>query len=299
MPPKSSRRLPWTDEMDISLLNLVMTSGVHIAGHNDKKRHWTLINEQFFGRPEMQEYRTDFYNKDDYRKLRDRFTTLLSDIQRDIDIGNQSGKSGELNELYELVQKIKIEIDTNEEEKENEKERKLSDKKKINETSDEVLALAQSGSVKRRLSESSLQSRESKKPSATFDEKIIQFMSSNENKRDEQFSEEAIEETIKGYLARKEITMSSICDSINASEEMKELFESIGLETLISIYCSLGNNFKPQLFKDQIKEIGCDLIITHKIYNALQNIRKAATNEISSPSLTTPSQSPSDHVAFV
>ena len=50
----------------------------------------------------------------DYRKLKDHYRSVMLHVVQDIETGNQSGKEGDLSEMYKLVKKLDDE--TNEEE---------------------------------------------------------------------------------------------------------------------------------------------------------------------------------------
>ena len=97
--------IPWNDEMVVVLLNLVVTEGVHIAKKSEITKKWNAVNDLFFEQNELLLYKSA-YKKDDHRKLRDKYKSELKKIKADIDTGNQSGKSGELSQKYQLVQHI-------------------------------------------------------------------------------------------------------------------------------------------------------------------------------------------------
>ena len=99
--------IPWNDEMVVVLLNLVVTEGVHIAKKSEIAKKWNAVNDLFFEQNELLLYKSA-YKKDDHRKLRDKYKSELKKIKADIDTGNQSGKSGELSQRYQLVQHCDI-----------------------------------------------------------------------------------------------------------------------------------------------------------------------------------------------
>jgi hypothetical protein len=120
--------IPWNDEMVVVLLNLVITEGVHLAHKNDITKKWNKVNDLFFEQNELLPYKSA-YKKDDHRKIRDKYKSELKKTKADIDIGNQSGKSGELSQKYQLVQHILTEMDSEEEE---ERKEKKKDKEVLN-----------------------------------------------------------------------------------------------------------------------------------------------------------------------
>jgi hypothetical protein len=68
----------------------------------------------FFNQNETQAWKTELYEKDDPRKLRDKYKLVMSTCKADIERGNLSGKSGDLDQQYELVKQIMMEIDDDE-----------------------------------------------------------------------------------------------------------------------------------------------------------------------------------------
>ena len=56
--------------------------------------------------------------------VRDKYKSELKKTKADIDTGNQSGKSGELSQKYQLVQHILTEMDSEEEERKEKKKDK-------------------------------------------------------------------------------------------------------------------------------------------------------------------------------
>ncbi len=81
--------------------------------------------------------KAEWYKKDDPRKLRDKYKLTIATCKADIERGNLSGKSGDLDqqilmEIYQLVKQILMEIDDDEEEEATEKAQKDATKKKLN-----------------------------------------------------------------------------------------------------------------------------------------------------------------------
>jgi len=115
--------IPWNEEMIVVLLNLVVTEGVHIAKKNEITKKWNALKDLFFDQNEVLPYKSA-YKKDDPRKLKDKYKSVLKATKADIDTGNQSGKSGEISQRYQLVQHILKEMDSDEEEREEKKKEK-------------------------------------------------------------------------------------------------------------------------------------------------------------------------------
>jgi hypothetical protein len=95
--------------MEVVLLNLVITEGVHLSHKNDITKKWNKVNDLFFEQNELLPSKSA-YKKDVHLKIRDKYKSELKKTKADIDTGNQSGKSGGLSQKYPLVQHILTEI---------------------------------------------------------------------------------------------------------------------------------------------------------------------------------------------
>jgi len=126
MSSKVASYVPWNEEMEVTLLNLIVTEGIHIANKSEVTKKWNTVNDLFFEQNELLPYKATAYKKDDPRKLKDKYLKVLKAAKADIDTGNQSGKTGDLSQKYVLVQHIFNEMDANDEErKERKKEKEL------------------------------------------------------------------------------------------------------------------------------------------------------------------------------
>ena len=89
MSSKIASYVPWNEEMEITLLNLIVSEGVHTAGRNESTKKWNTVNELFFNQNELLPYKATAYKKDDTRKLKDKYNKILKAAKADIDTGNQ------------------------------------------------------------------------------------------------------------------------------------------------------------------------------------------------------------------
>ena len=86
------------------LLNLVFTEGAHIK--YEVTKNWNAVNDHFFNQNESM--KAELYLKDDPRKLRDK-------CKADIERGNLSGNSRDLDQQYQLMKQILMGIVDDEE----------------------------------------------------------------------------------------------------------------------------------------------------------------------------------------
>jgi hypothetical protein len=63
--------------------------------------------------------KAELYKKDDPRKVRDKYKLTIATCKADIECGNLSGKSGDLDQQYHFVKQILMDIDDHEEEEAN------------------------------------------------------------------------------------------------------------------------------------------------------------------------------------
>ena len=130
--------IPWTTQLICVRLNLFITEGAHIAKKNEITKKWSAVNEHFFNQNETQVFKAELYKKDDFRKLRDKYRLVLQTCKTEVERGNLSGKSGDLDPLYEFVKQIETEINDEEEEEAADKQKKDSTKKALNDIESKV-----------------------------------------------------------------------------------------------------------------------------------------------------------------
>lgn len=106
---KAAKQLPWTEPMVILLLTKVQTIGAHILPNKGEK--WSKVNVDFFKDDLMAEWKDVHYKANNHRKLLDKYNNVMSDVSNNMQTGNQSGKEGDLSELFKLVRDIQAECD--------------------------------------------------------------------------------------------------------------------------------------------------------------------------------------------
>lgn len=128
-------RLPWNEEQLLCLCHYAYQKKPYIAKRNEIIDKWITINDLFFNSPVMEDYREVHFNKSDFRKIRVKFEETIKDVQKNIESGNQSGKEGDISELYNLIRMINEEIALNNEEK----AREAQTKERIEQNTDTIL----------------------------------------------------------------------------------------------------------------------------------------------------------------
>ena len=97
---KKQAQLPWSHEMDKTLLVHILSKGLHLEdgkpGVNEK---WKELNFDLFEDEVFKPYKNIHYHPEKSRKIRDHFISLLESVQSNIDHGNQSGKQGDLSDV--------------------------------------------------------------------------------------------------------------------------------------------------------------------------------------------------------
>jgi len=137
---KPSSQIIWIAALLVLLLEIVIQVGAHIASGKNTAIKWSEVHAIFFDSEECAQYKTEaFYKKDEYRKLKEKFDRVMKSISEDISTGNQSGKSGEMSRVYELVQRIENEKDDDREEREEKKQNAEDQHKAIEKCETDVL----------------------------------------------------------------------------------------------------------------------------------------------------------------
>jgi hypothetical protein len=137
---KPSGQIIWTAPLLVLLLEIIIQVGAHIASGKATAIKWSEVHAIFFDSEECVQYKTEeFYKKDEYRKLKDKYTKVMKSISENISTGNQSGKSGEMTRVYELVQLIENEVDDDREEREERKQNAEDQHKAIEQCETDVL----------------------------------------------------------------------------------------------------------------------------------------------------------------
>ena len=126
-------QFPWTEPNTIVLFQTVQVVGAHIAQtKEDSGAKWNEVNDTYFNLASIKQLKSKHYKKDEYRKIKEKFGRTMKSVKKDIETGNQSGKSGDLSPLYKLVHQIEIEIEdaaTKLQQQKDAKKKKSADKK--------------------------------------------------------------------------------------------------------------------------------------------------------------------------
>jgi hypothetical protein len=97
-----------------------------------------------------------------------------------------------------------------------------------------------------------------------------------------------MEINILDFIQNTSFTLANLLQSanidINDSDTL--ILEDINLKVLIGMYCSPGLEFAPKPFKDDLKECSVKTINTIKIYKALQDLSKDASDYYKTRSAT-------------
>ena len=132
---KSDTKLPWTEEMNLALLKLVLNNGAHLPHiKNDPKNprvptngkpvylskpadRFRVVTQLFYddknsGLPFKEKiFKLEKDGLIDYRRLQDHYKSLCKTVKEDMATGNQSGKEGDRSEVYKLVEQLLNEHD--------------------------------------------------------------------------------------------------------------------------------------------------------------------------------------------
>lgn len=265
--------IPWNEELETLLLHCVIVKGAHICGGKKVTQTWGEVNEMFFNQDALKDSKEAHYTPGNFRKLRTKFQNVLTTVENDIATGNQSGKEGELSELYRNVQTISDDIAL----KDAMKEAGGDLRAKLNETEQEVLS--KSGPLKRKLLNGEIidNTRADHPAPLSFDERLLMLAAGpgqNDHSRGNNAVEEVFEVAFLEWidLTKKTVTGLADCVGVNATHHAD--LDDIGLKTLVSIYCTREANFSARVFKDEVRAMELPMVAASKLYMGLQEWRR-------------------------
>ena len=226
----SQRYIPWNESTMCTLLNLVITEGAHIAETREVKKKWNAVNDAFFNQNELLEYKATLYKKDDPRKIRDKYDKMLREIKADIEAGNQSGKSGEMSDLYGLIKQILDDIDENDEEKEEAKKQKEASKKLLDDIEKKATSNRPNPLKKRDLEGNVIdKSDPERKPRRDpFDESLLKYINRGSAKAESEISgciETIVRERLEIFVSENEKSIERLFQFHLSCHSLSRLFE--------------------------------------------------------------------------
>ena len=204
-----------------------------------------------------------------------------------------------------LLNQIQEEIDLDEEEKDAEKAKDAELKKRTNEIETFVLANSSSKKSKtsngkpiqgwglrreingevtgKNLSRSATPDIMEGGP-VTFEQTLLQLLSSksshsSQSNNTASCAEEEVEKEMNKWVSDYKVSLSTVFGNDDFSlgmpynEEMFESLQSIGIDTLISMYCTRGRNFSASDFKTEMKEMEFSPLAAHKLYTMMNKWR--------------------------
>jgi hypothetical protein len=230
-------QIPWSEPLETLLLHCVIVKGAHVCGGKKVTQSWNDVNDMFFQQSETAALKEPHYVSGNARKLRDKYKSLLENVQRDIESGNQSGKEGEQSDLYKHTQTIYNDIL----EKETEKEYGAVLKEKLNEA--EKTILSQAGALKKRQLDGTLvdNTRSDREPLPSFDERMYMLATAGRGgtSKAKVYDESELEIRMLRWIEKSEKMLLDVYFYSNIDDKYRPAIEEIGLQTLVSILSRL------------------------------------------------------------
>lgn len=273
-------QLPWGDDMILTLLNIVYHNFAHLPVKVNER--WLVVNDEFFAQENLAPYKEIHYKQGNYRKLRLKYDSVLKQTKSVFEVGtNLSGYEGDRSKIVKCVEQILKEIEEHDSKKKDQKDAVLELKADLQKNESEVLEQALSGR-KRPRSNTSSESRLDKRNQKTnsFEDEIANFLRGKrelENKQEE--NEEDVEAQILNYIKRKGYGIRDLVE-LGSQQCTNELLESLGLETVVNIFCSKGDKFGPHNFKKSLADVGVEPITYHRVYTQLCKWKRECNNEL-------------------
>lgn len=246
--------------MENALLSLILSKGVHIASKDEVKRKWNEVNDELYTKPCFEPYKDLHYQKGDYRYLREKFNRI------------RSRYSGELSDRYPLIGQICQEMDE-----------VVKVKHTGKETTSYVPGKVETGKRKSFNGDAVEISDLKRKPTDKLDEAILNIVENVKSSLSRKVDEEAAEKDILAWMnstgktAEDLLAASDIPESYHGYGSALELLKMIGVETVVSIYCSVGKGFDREIYQNAMRELAFHPIIFHKMYVGLTTWRRQAS----------------------
>lgn len=131
------RQMVWSDVMKETLMYKVLHDKLPLmAGKQGVADAWNAFNDKLFEDPVFLPFKEGSYEKNNSRKIRDKYESLMAEAKREMESGNLSKYDGDLGKMFEHAKKMAEEIDDIEEAAKCEKELKRT----LDETSEAVLS---------------------------------------------------------------------------------------------------------------------------------------------------------------
>jgi hypothetical protein len=260
-------QIPWNEELETVLLACVISKGTHVCSKKKVTQSWNEVNDMFFAQPELTDLKDTYYVSGNIRKLREKYKTIVANIEKDIADGNQSGKEGELSKLYQHVCTICEDIS----EKDAEKVAATALREKLNET--ERMALEQAGPLKRKQLDGDItdNTRSDHIAPLSFDEKLFMLATAGNKKAKKSYDEDNLEVALLKWINNTQQSLLEMYIHSAIDVQYRQDIEDIGLKTLVSSYCSSKSTDNASLtFKTELREMGLPMVVCTKVYMCLQ-----------------------------
>ena len=269
-------QLPWTTEMIDVLLNLVILKGIHVSSRTEVKSKWCELNEDIYLNGCFAPFKSIYYKKGEYRNLREKYLKVKAAITEDMASGNKSKYSGELSQQYSLVEQICHEIDEDRELKNSRKGVAAELETVLKDTEDKILRRKEYG--KRKSIDGVIvdYSEGKRKPSgSSIDDAIVNISETMKTRYSSSTNEREVERKILDWIRTEGKGPEDLLKDSNISLAYEsyldtfDLLNSVGIETLVSIYCSRGKSFEREQFQNSMRELYFKPIEFHKLYVGL------------------------------
>jgi hypothetical protein len=277
-------QIKWTEKLVEILLSIILKIGAHVANKNEVTTKWNEVNDEFFNHEEVIALKDVHYSKNNHRKLKDKFNQVMSVAMKDLDAG-QRVKYNDTN-IYKIAKSIHSEKeDSNNHHKNAASETKFDDiKAKLDEFEQHVHdhEMEFSNHKRIRINDGDIITMTAHDGHESHnDQKRLRRSINDNHQHDKQHkAEEIIEKeffkllknqsklNLDSFLTECELDKTEENDSDKKNDVL--ILRRLGLQSLISIYCTNGHNFSSKYFKDEMLDLGLTKMTSHKLYSILQ-----------------------------
>lgn len=267
----TARKLPWDNEMEVVLLKSIILHKAHVPKAKSATKMWKKVNDHFFDQSCMEPFKS--FKPDKPRKLKEKFDRIRQEVQVKLnERSNKSKYSGDMPELYRLVESIEKDMAAANALKED----KRSTKDKVDALSEKILEPPgrKPQPLKTKHIDGTItdKSDPAKKQKKNFEDNVFDFVKDVLGTGSGSAFEEVAERQMMAWIGAESKTLQDLAGN-NAHH-----FEgsALSLELLVNMYCSRGLNFAAGPFKSALEEVGTPVIVRHIVYLELQKWRAAA-----------------------
>lgn len=281
--------IPWTEPMEVVLLELIVGCGLHTASEGDSSSAlWAQVNSDLFVNAPFIPYKKEHYDESDYRRLSDKFRLMKDEAVEKMGFGSVTAFTGELSRKFNLLKQA-IEEGNRADLARQWKSLKEDEEKERLQDARERTRRRDKGAVVLHLDETVSDHRISKHLDPFPD-----YMLERVIKKSREISEAEIQKSITQWVSLNNKTVYDLMVDVDLSliplTDVKQqvrismkMVEAVGLTCLLSVYCQRDMKFSLDSFSRILGALSIHMLLAVKMFCVLENWRALANESITIP----------------